>query len=201
MKRLTIHQRVHVADDETTTTGAFVRCPEDDHWESVEGCRHCTKCVGVLGSAVACEPSRSERPSRQPAEASIVEVMDGPVLSIDRDLTAERALRALDEHGAPIALVVDQARHAIGVCSRRDLAQRRPSKKVEACMTPFLVTMLDGAKVADAIELIVERGVSHIPVLSAGRVVGIVTPRAVIRWLTQNLQPPRTRRAPKAFEG
>jgi CBS domain-containing protein len=59
-------------------------------------------------------------------------------------------------------------------------------------MTPFLITMLETARVADAVDLIVERGVSHVPVLSEGRVVGMITPRAVIRWLAQKLRGARS---------
>src|SRR5205823_2041701 len=102
------------------------------------------------------------------------------------------ALRALDAQGGPIAVVVDGSQHAIGVCSRHDLAQRGATRRVETCMTPFLITMLDGASVADAIDLVAERGVSHVPVLAEGRVVGVVTPRALIRWLAQYLRAARS---------
>ena len=112
--------------------------------------------------------------------------MDTNVLCVDSDATSESVRRAMDEQGAPIAIVVDEKRHAIGVCSRLDLAQRSPSRRVETCMTPFVITMLDKSTVADALALIVERDLRHVPVLSEGHVVGIVTPRAVVRWLAQN---------------
>jgi CBS domain-containing protein len=198
MKTLTIHKRVHLASDEKTTSTAIVRCPEEGRWTPVEACRRCAKCSSVTETTVTCQPDRAAASSPAPEDAPIAEVMDPSVLCIDAGATAENAIAALEEHGAPIAVVIDRSHHAIGVCSRRDLNQQAPSRRVETCMTPFLITMLEGASVADAIELVVERGVTHVPVLSDGRVVGIVTPRAIIRWLAQNLRAARTHRGPRA---
>jgi CBS domain-containing protein len=194
MKRLAIHKRIHLGSDDKTTVGAFVRCPEDSRWVPVEACRRCAKCTSVDDASVECGPSLRAPSSLVPEDAPIAEVMDPSVLSVDSDATAEQALVALEEQEAPIAIVVDGGHHAIGVCSRRDLAQRGGSRRVETCMTPFLITMLEGATVADAIDVVVERGVSHVPVLASGRVAGVVTPRAVIRWLAQNLRAARAGR-------
>ncbi len=81
--------------------------------------------------------------------------------------------------------MIDGACHAIGVCSRTDLDAREPSSPVGLCMTPFVIAMLDSTTVADALALVVERDLRHIPVLAGGHVIGIVTPRAVLRWLRQ----------------
>jgi CBS domain-containing protein len=201
MTRLTIHHRVHLGSDEKKTTTTFVRCPDEKRWTPAEACRHCTKCIEVDDAAVTCEPSQRVSAALLPERAPIAEVMDPAVLSIDSDATVDAALQALEEQNAPIAVVVDGSHHAIGVCSRRDLALRQPLQRIQTCMTPFLITMLEGATVADAIELVVERGVSHVPVLSDGRVVGVVTPRAVIRWLAQNLRAARTPRVGRNSNG
>jgi CBS domain-containing protein len=198
MSRLAVHRRLHLGPQEATTSGAFVRCPEDGRWTPVEACRRCPKHTSVDESFVTCAPQRPIPPSLGPEDAPIASVMDASVLSIDASATVESAMRALEEHDAPIAVVVDRNHHAIGACSKRDLAQRSPKRRVETCMTPFLITMLDGASVADAIELVVDRGVSHVPVLADGRVVGVVTPRAIIRWLAQNLRASRTTRSPRS---
>jgi CBS domain-containing protein len=195
MTRLPIHRRVHLGQDDKTSTAAFVRCPEERRWAPLDACRRCARCGSVDDGNVTCGPMKAAPASRDPENASIAEVMDPCVLCVDAGAEVESVTRALDEHDAPIAVVVDPSHHAVGVVSRRDLAHHAPSRRVESCMTPFLITMLEGASVADAIDLVVERGVSHVPILADGRVIGVVTPRAIIRWLAQNLRAARRRRA------
>ena len=130
-----------------------------------------------------------------PERSSITEVMDANVLCADAEATARVVEAALVAHGAPVAVVLDGGGHAIGVCSRHDLAQGSPAAAVRTCMTPFVITLFDSTTVADALELVIGRDLHHIPVLSEGRVVGLVTPRAVIRWLAHNLRAACTSRA------
>ena len=185
MSRLTLHGRVHLSGDEKVTKASFVRCAEDGRWAPVEGCRRCAKCASIDDTVVTCGPVVAPT---EIENAPITEVMDANVLCVDANATAESVRRAMDDVGAPVAIVVDQSRHAIGVCSRSDLAQRSPARRAETCMTPFVITMLDKTTVADVIDLIVGRDLHHVPVLCEGRVVGIVTQRAVIRWLAQRLR-------------
>jgi CBS domain-containing protein len=197
MARLKVHGRVHLAKDEKVTDVKFVRCPEDARWAPLEGCRRCERCEGVEGESVTCHREGDGEASANPESAPISEVMDPSVLCVDGTASAESVQRAMAEQGTPIAIVVDGSRHPIGVCSRSDLAQRAPSRRVETCMTPFVITMLDKTTVADVLVLMVERDLHHVPVLSEGHVVGIVTQRAVIRWLAQNLREAQASRGPR----
>jgi CBS domain-containing protein len=160
----------------------------------VEACRRCSKCLGAVGGEVVCSPSPRFAPSRAPERAPISEVMDKEVVCVDADATAQTVEETMAQRDAPLAVVLDAGGRPIGVCSRADLAQRSPLRRVQTCMTPFVITMLDGTTVADAIDLILDRDLRHVPVLAEGRVVGLVTPRAVIRWLAQNV---RARRNPR----
>lgn len=190
MVRLTLHGRVHLSSDEKVTTSKFVRCPEDGRWAPVEGCRRCANCGSVEEGVVTCDPGAT-LVSRDMETAPIAEVMDTNVLCVDSDAAAEIVKRTMDDLGAPIAIVVDRARHAIGVCSRSDLPERSRTRRVVRFMTPFVITMLGKTTVADVVALIADRDLHHVPVLSEGRVVGVVTQRAVIRWLAQNLRDAR----------
>jgi CBS domain-containing protein len=187
MVRLTLHGRVHLSSDEKLTTSKFVRCPEDGRWAPVEGCRRCAKRGSIEEGAVTCDPEATAV-SRDMETAPIAEVMDANVLCVDSDAPVESVKRTMDELGAPIAIVVDRAHHAIGVCSRSDLPERSQTRRVVRFMTPFVITMLGKTTVAYVVDLIADRDLHHIPVLSEGRVVGVVTQRAVIRWLAQNLR-------------
>ncbi len=192
MTRLPVHERVRLATGGEKTVGKYVRCPEDGRWTRVEACRQCPECAGLDARFVTCAPAPEPPLGRSPEEAPVVEVMDMRVLCIEAGATVENVARALDEEDVPIALVVDAENHTIGVCSRRDLVQRAPNRRVTDCMTPFLVAVLETARVSDAVDLLVDRGLSYVPVLGDGRVLGVVTPRAVIRWLAQNLREARS---------
>ena len=193
MVRLTLHERVHLSSGAKVTISKFVRCPEDDRWAPAEGCRRCAKCAGSDERAVTCEAGATTV-SRDMETAPIAEVMDASVLCVDSDTAAEIVKRTMDELGTGIAVVVDRARHAIGVCVRSDLPARSRTRRVVRFMTPFVITMLGRTTVADVVALIADRDLHHVPVLSEGRVVGVVTQRAVIRWLAQNLRAARTPR-------
>ena len=193
MARFTLHGRVHLTSDQKVTTSKFVRCSEEGRWAPVEAPLRCAKCTSVDDTAVTCEPLRKPKASTALRTRRSPRSWSTNVLCVDSDATSESVGRD-GPASAPIAIVVDEKRHAIGVCSRLDLAQRSPSRRVETCMTPFVITMLDKSTVADALALIVERDLRHVPVLSEGHVVGIVTPRAVVRWLAQTLQQARSSR-------
>lgn len=188
MARFTLHGRVHLRSDKTVTTSRFVRCGEDARWAPAEKCRRCPMCEGIDDRTVTCTPAGDVSPSVDPELAPIAEVMDTDVLCVDANATVESVRNKMVEVSAPIAIVVDARHHAIGVCAPSDLTHRARSRRVETCMTPFVLTMLDRTTVADLLELVLERDLKHVPVLSEGRVVGLVTPRAVIRWLAQKLR-------------
>ena len=146
MTRVKLHGRVHLASDDKVTTSKFVKCPEDERWVPLEACKRCEKSTCVDDESVSCEPMKDASvTSRAPESAPITEVMDANVLSVDSRATIDAARRAMDDQGASIAIVVDAGRHAIGVCSRVDIVRRAPNHRVEACMTPFVITLLDQA--------------------------------------------------------
>jgi CBS domain-containing protein len=193
MTRLPVHGRIHVRRDQTVASSGFVRCSDDLRWVPREACQRCAKSGGGEDGVPTCE--RPDEAYAPPERASITEVMDANVLCADAEATVEVVQAALAAHGAPVAVVLDAGGHAIGVCSRFDLALGGPAAAIQTCMTPFVITMLDSTTVADALELVIERDLHHIPILSEGRVVGLVTPRAVIRWLAHSLRAACTSRA------
>jgi CBS domain-containing protein len=145
---------------------------------------------------VTCTPKSSPREAprsrleqaRWLEDAPIAEVLDASILCVDSFATAKRVAEVMSEQAAAVAIVLDRAAHAIGIVSRSDVAAASPSRRIETVMTPFLITLLDSTSVADAIDAILERGLNHVPVLADGQVVGIVTPRAVIRRMAQKIR-------------
>jgi CBS domain-containing protein len=195
MARLPISTRLHITSNGEAHASRFVRCPGDGGWVSVAACRRCADAELVAGvdeaeeSTVVC--ALSHAPSHQPRQASIMEAMSPSVLTVDAGVRASDVEAALAESGVSIAVVVDEAAHPIGVCSRRDIeraAAADPASRVDRCMTPFVITLLAEASVADAIDLITDRSLAHVPVLSSGRIVGTVSAESALRWLRWSMR-------------
>src|SRR5262249_6047390 len=146
---------------------------------SLDACRRCRNVIAIDERAVTCKPATSAGID----DAPIAEVMEREVVCGDASATAGDVAKLLDAHDAPVVIVVDAAGHAVGVCAPGDLAGAPKSRPIEAVMTPSVVTLFEGATVADAVDAILTRGLTHVPVMGAGRVVGLVTPRAIIAWL------------------
>jgi CBS domain-containing protein len=194
MTRLPIHLRFALDREGQVTEQRLLRCPEDGLWIPANGCQRCEKHVSTEGGIVTCTPEVQPKEPRLPEDAPIAEVLDTSVLCVDASSTVKRVAAVMDVQGAAIAIVLDRGAHAIGVVSRGDVAAASPSRRIEAFMTPFVIALLDSTSVAEAIELVLERGLNHVPVLADGQVVGVVTLRAVIRWQAQKIQQLRNNR-------
>jgi predicted transcriptional regulator len=188
MSKLPIHLRVALDRSDRVTEHRILRCPEDGRWIPADGCQRCEKHVATEGGFVTCTPKIQAKAARWPDEAPIAEVLDRTLVCVDASANARRAAEVMSEQGAAVAIVLDRAAHAIGIVSRAEVIAASPSRRIETFMTPFLITLLDSTTVADAVAVILERGLNHVPVLADGQVVGIVTPRSVTRWLAQKIQ-------------
>jgi predicted transcriptional regulator len=186
--KLPIHLRVALERSDRVTEHRLLRCPEDGRWIPADGCQRCEKHISTEGGFVTCSPKVQPKKARWPEDAPIAEVLDPTLVCVDASATAKRAEEVMSEQGAAVAIVRDRAAHAIGIVSRSEVIAASPSRRIETFMTPFLITLLDSTSVADAVEVILERGLNHVPVLADGQVVGIVTPRSVTRWLAQKIR-------------
>jgi CBS domain-containing protein len=123
----------------------------------------------------------------------VTDATDGDVLCVDAGTKVGTLNEVLASRGHAIALVLDAEGHAIGVVSRADLASVQESALARDRMTPFVITLLANATVADATELILERGLHHVPILCEGKVLGVVSAVGALRWYARNLRSPAGR--------
>jgi signal-transduction protein with cAMP-binding, CBS, and nucleotidyltransferase domain len=86
---------------------------------------------------------------------------------------------------------VVEDRRPLGIFTERDVlrrvvdADRDPAMlKVAEVMTRNPVTIDCGARVAEAMALMTDRRVRHLPVIEAGQVVAMLSMGDVLRWLT-----------------
>jgi len=134
----------------------------------------------------------------------VKDLMTTPVVTLRPGTPIKEAAALLVRHGISGAPVVDDHEQLIGIVSESDLMaletspdprsrilpQRwrriRVPRRVEQVMTREVVSLPEGADVSDAARLMLERRVKRIPVVEAGRVVGIVSRRDVLRLLARS---------------
>jgi CBS domain-containing protein len=116
---------------------------------------------------------------------TIAQVLEGKaaqVATMEADRTVLDALRLLAEHGIGAVLVTDAGRLA-GIFSERDYARRvvlegksSSTTPLREVMTSKLIHVTPVNTVDDAMQLMTEKRIRHLPVLDeAGRLVGVVS--------------------------
>jgi CBS domain-containing protein len=131
------------------------------------------------------------------------ELMTTPAVTVAPDASLKHAVRLLDEHEITAMPVVDAKGHLVGVLSEADvLRDRLPSDHcvherlveitappinllVTDVMTHLPVTVSPDDDVAAAVELLVDTQIKSLPVVSHGRVVGMISRRDIIAVLAR----------------
>ncbi len=108
-------------------------------------------------------------------------VRDQRPLMMAPDNTVQEACAAMRERRVGAVLVVDEARHLLGIFTGRDalgcLAQDRHPRTTTMAqvMTKAPQTVPPSAHSQDALHLLQDGGFRHLPITENGRVVGIVS--------------------------
>ncbi|MCQ9375198.1 CBS domain-containing protein [Methyloversatilis sp. XJ19-13] len=116
---------------------------------------------------------------------TIAQVLEGkaaPIATMEADRTVLDALRLLAEHGIGAVLVTDAGRLA-GIFSERDYARRvvlegksSSTTTLREVMTSKLIHVTPVNTVDDAMQLMTDKRIRHLPVLDeAGALVGVVS--------------------------
>lgn len=113
--------------------------------------------------------------------AQILEAKGAEVVTTGPDTTIARVVALLVEHNIGAVVVVD-GEAAVGILSERDLlrffARDAPDPagtRVADVMTRALVTACPYDRVNRAMNVMTEKRIRHLPILDAGRLVGIVS--------------------------
>lgn len=124
--------------------------------------------------------------------ASLAELLGhkgGAIYSIAPDATVYDAIHTMADRSVGALLVMrDDA--LLGIISERDYTRKvilagRSSRetRVEEIMTSNLVTASSNQTVEEAMKLMTESRVRHLPVLEGGRVVGVVSIGDLVKWI------------------
>jgi CBS domain-containing protein len=91
------------------------------------------------------------------------------------------------------ALMVCEAGHPLGIFSERDLmtrvilAGRDPATtRIEEVMSREVVFVEPSTRAEEAMAVMTERRCRHLPVVSEGRVVGLISIGDLVRWISRN---------------
>ena len=116
------------------------------------------------------------------------------VYSIDPEATVLDALKRLEEKNVG-ALLVMKEEGLVGIFSERDYARRmilhgRSSKEtaVREVMTSQVFTISPDASAGECMVHMTDRHIRHLPVLEAGRVVGIISIGDVVRAVIDDMR-------------
>lgn len=111
----------------------------------------------------------------------VKEIMNTDVQTVKKGATIQEAARMMSESRIGCLIVTDKDR-VRGIITERDIMRNIVSKgkdpretKVEEAMSEEVVMVEPDLSVEDAAELMMEKGVKKLPVISNDQLVGIVT--------------------------
>lgn len=113
--------------------------------------------------------------------ASILRTKGGEVVTVPVGMPVQGVVALLHEHRIGAVLVVE-GDEPVGIVSERDVVKCLHEKgvaildaAVHAIMTSPIVTASGAESIAEAMEIMTDRRIRHLPVVQEGRLVGIVS--------------------------
>ena len=113
-------------------------------------------------------------------QVSVGRLMTAPPVTVAPDVTLAEATRLMAETAVGSLLVVEDGT-LLGIVTDRDLALRGlgeglpPAGRIDAVMSPRVVTLDAGDEIHEAYRTFRRTGVRRLPVLDDGRPVGVLT--------------------------
>jgi CBS domain-containing protein len=116
------------------------------------------------------------------------------VYAVDPDATVLDALKLLDERNVGALIVIEEGR-LVGIFSERDYARRmilhgRSSEEtaVREVMTTEVFTIRPDTTAGECMAHMTDRHIRHLPVLEAGRVVGVISIGDIVRAVMEDMR-------------
>ena len=119
--------------------------------------------------------------------ASLLASKGSKVITIQPQQTVRQAVGLLAEHNIGALVVVDRSSSPVGIVSERDVVrsaarnERVFSEPVASLMTKDVVIGLPHDDLASVGHTMTERHIRHLPVMEAGKLVGIVSIGDVVK--------------------
>lgn len=123
------------------------------------------------------------------APDTVGEIMTRDVVTVTPDDTVETAVRVMIDHEIGSVVVVEKDA-PLGLFTERDLTRKileTPDllhRRVGDVMSSPVVSTEPGVEIVEAFDLMTSKNIRRLPVVEGGRLVGIVTERDLIKWVS-----------------
>ncbi len=139
------------------------------------------------------------------------DIMTSNVVTLKKEMGVEEAAEILLEKGVGGAPVVDDAGNVIGMVTESDLImedvklhllsgiiylesikafeeklKKAVAVKVEDVMSKKVISVTEDTSIEDIATLMIEKGISRLPVMREGKLVGLVSKRDIVRTIAQS---------------
>lgn len=122
--------------------------------------------------------------------ASVRETMSSPVVTVGADTTVGDALERIEAGKHTAYPIVDDDERCVGIVTRGDLlgASAEDDEPVTTVASSDVVSVTPDDTMLTVIERMTEEEIDHVPVLAAGRLVGICTRTDVLKTHSRHLR-------------
>jgi CBS domain-containing protein len=139
---------------------------------------------------------RGSKREREILQAHIRTVMNAQVITVGPDTTLMDVAREIAAHGIGAVPVVDAEQHLLGLVSTSDVVsllrhgESLEGKTARDAMSAEPPAIDEFATTEEAVEVLRNALIRHLPVIREGRLVGLVTASDLIRHLLQQFPAP-----------
>ena len=116
-------------------------------------------------------------------EIAVKEIMTTKVITVPAAMPVEQVAQVLSEQHITGLPVVDQQKRVIGIVSEFDLLSRRGATAADI-MSREVVSVSEETDAGEVAQLLTNQRIRRVPVLDAGRLVGIVSRSDLVRLFT-----------------
>ena len=196
----------HIYSTEGTLSLSYVHCPKVAGLSTLDKCMRCPSYAGVAygvangreeanllchDPAARCEPSGDADEPSIAERTAVAHLLGSEVVCVRENVRIDFVAALLLEKGISGVPVVDAEGRPHGILSKTDLVRHglEPMARttVAEIMTPMSIHIPLSTPIARAAALMSTEGVHRLPVLADdGKIVGIVTPLDIVRWLAQH---------------
>ena len=122
-------------------------------------------------------------------------IMTRDVICAREDLQIDALMALVAEHRVGCVPVVDERGRPVGMVTKLDLVEHMLARAdlgeqsvllAGQLMMPLAITLDERATVAHAAAMMSIEGIHHVPIVSDGTLIGLVSTMDIVRWLAAN---------------
>lgn len=126
------------------------------------------------------------------ASISVKNVMSRDVKKVGMNASVKDAIRLMTSSWISSVVIVNSNDEPIGIFTEKDAIrmiawnENALNTQLYSAMSTPLISIEDTTSLETALSIMVERGINHLPVIHEGKIVGMITSRDIVRFITKN---------------